>query len=69
MITYILFRGDKRRVDLTNICAVVDKFFSDALVELGCIEDDSVEYIVETINMFGGYVEGESYVEINVEAV
>jgi|SaaInlStandDraft_7_1057024.scaffolds.fasta_scaffold01102_8 hypothetical protein len=35
----------KRLSDLDNLQAVVTKFFQDALVECGCIEDDNFNYI------------------------
>lgn len=40
-ITYRLFPASKRLADVANICCIVDKFFSDTLVEVGCIKDDN----------------------------
>ncbi len=44
---FMLHRGDKRKVDRANILSIHEKFFCDALVELGCMVDDDdsrIEY-------------------------
>jgi CRISPR/Cas system endoribonuclease Cas6 (RAMP superfamily) len=46
---YRLFYPDKRRRDKMNVIAVIDKFFMDALVESGCIEDDNDKYVGEVL--------------------
>lgn len=48
-IQYDYYAPDKRKRDLMNVVSVVDKFFQDALVEGGCIEDDNVS-IVKQVN-------------------
>jgi hypothetical protein len=35
----------KKRVDIANIGTIVDKVFSDCLVEVGIIRDDSLEFV------------------------
>ena len=35
--------------DVTNWIAVVDKFFLDVLQKEGCIIDDNVKYVIETV--------------------
>lgn len=37
---YVLHRPTRRRADLMNVVSIADKFFSDALVKAGVIEDD-----------------------------
>ena len=68
-ITYVLFRGDKRKVDLTNVLSIHDKFFLDALVWLNCIPDDDVKHIDEIIFKYGGYDKGKGRVEITINEV
>lgn len=46
-IDYQLYYKDKRKRDKMNIVCVVSKFFLDALVEYGCIDDDNDEFIGE----------------------
>lgn len=52
-ITYTLFPGTKRLCDVSNICSVVDKFFSDALVEANCLNDDNYTKITNIEYKFG----------------
>jgi len=68
-LTYTLFRGTKRKGDKMNVLCIHDKFFCDALVELGCIEDDNDEYIVEHVFKLGGYDKNNGRVEIIIEEV
>lgn len=35
----------RKKIDLVNIGCVVDKVFSDCLVELGVIQDDSIQFL------------------------
>lgn len=54
MLIYTLFFGSKRRVDISNICSIVDKFFCDTLTERHIIPDDSYDVVQEVIYRFGG---------------
>ena len=44
-LTYTIYRKDNRGVDLMNIGSVLDKYVSDALIEVGLIPDDNIRYI------------------------
>lgn len=55
MVIYTLFVGTKRRVDISNICSIVDKFFCDTLTEKKVIPDDSYDVLQEVIYRFGGF--------------
>lgn len=48
-IQYDYYAPDKRTRDLMNVVAVIDKFFQDAMVEMGCIESDDLT-IVKQVN-------------------
>lgn len=63
-LTYILFFGSNRRVDTNNICSIVDKFFSDTLVDAGVIDDDHCGIVYETTNKFGGIDKDNPRVEV-----
>jgi len=41
-----------QRTDPHNVRSVIEKFFYDALVELGIIPDDNLKYITETRSFF-----------------
>lgn len=53
-LTYSLFFGSKRDVDTANVCCIVDKFFSDCLVNAGKLPDDNSGVISEVTYRFGG---------------
>lgn len=53
-LTYTLFMGTNREMDLSNVCVIVDKFFCDALVEAGKLEDDNFKYLASIDYRFGG---------------
>ncbi len=53
-LTYTLFFGSKRAVDTANICSIVDKFFSDTLVNNQIIPDDNNNIISDIDYRFGG---------------
>lgn len=52
-INYVLFPKSKRLCDVANICSIVDKFFCDALVETGHLEDDNYQFLDEITYSFG----------------
>lgn len=41
---YIVYKKDKRKFDVNNICTIADKFALDCLTEAGKIPDDNYEY-------------------------
>lgn len=47
-LTFILYKGDKRKVDRANVLSIHEKFFCDALVDLGYLPDDNDNYIQST---------------------
>ena len=66
-ITYTVFKGDRRRFDIANVCSVVDKFFCDAMVEAGKLPDDNAKVIDQVVYKYGGIDKGNPRVEIQVE--
>lgn len=68
-ITYTVFKGDKRNCDIGNICSVHQKFFEDALVELGKLPDDNHNMVKRTIYEWGGIDKLNPCVMIMIEEV
>lgn len=66
-ITYVLFIGSLVKVDISNVLSIVDKYFQDALVELGAIENDNWEFVKEVSFKFGGLDRSNPRVEAQVE--
>lgn len=52
-LEYILYPKTKHLVDISNVCSIVDKFFSDSLTENGIIEDDNYNFITKITYSFG----------------
>lgn len=65
-LEFILFIGSNRRSDLSNVCCIVDKFFSDVLVEANAIPDDDVKHIPEVTYKFGGIDKDNPRCEVNI---
>jgi len=61
-----MYRGDKKRVDRSNVLCLHEKFFCDAFVELGWIDDDNDKFIVETIYRTGQIDKENPRVDIEV---
>lgn len=66
-ITYTIFFGSLRKTDISNVCCVIDKYFCDALVELGKLPDDNYIYIKEVIYRYGGVDKDNPRVEITLK--
>ena len=63
---YTVYSKDKRSFDVGNVCCIHQKFFEDALVELGKLPDDNYNYIPTIIYQFGGIDANNPRVEIEV---
>lgn len=68
-LIYTLFTGTKQLVDVSNVCSIVDKFFSDVLVDCERIEDDNYNIVLSADYRYGGYVKGNSHVVVTIEPV
>jgi len=65
-LEYKLFTGTKRLCDVSNICSVIDKFFSDALVECGKLEDDNYLFLPKVSYEFGSIDKSNPRVEAHI---
>lgn len=66
-ITYTVFPKTKRLCDVSNVCTVHDKFFCDALVELGRLPDDNYTFIPGIKYLFGEVDKVNPRVEIMIK--
>lgn len=53
LIEYVQYPPTKRLSDNANICSIVDKFFSDAIVNAGIISDDNYTILKKVSYEFG----------------
>ena len=65
-VIYTAYNGTKRKFDLGNVCSVHEKFFEDALVELGKIPDDNISRIPLVLYIYGGIDKDKPRVDIEV---
>lgn len=63
---YTVYPPNKRLFDIGNVCCIHQKFFEDALVELGKLPDDNYNYIPTVIYQFGGIDTNNPRVEVEV---
>ena len=65
-IKYTLFAKHNNSPDLDNFIGTVKKFFQDALVDSGLIEDDNVNIIVANSEYYGGVDKNNPRVEAEI---
>jgi len=67
-VHYTVYFKNKRKRDIMNFVAVVDKFFLDHLASenVGALIDDTYEYVNEYSVKFGG-MRKENYIKIDIE--
>lgn len=67
-IHYKIFAPRNGRLDTMNVGTVIDKYFSDTLVEAGKIPDDDYTHIVLSTFSFGGVVplDGHAIATVNI---
>jgi len=66
-ITFHIWARDKRLFDIGNIRSVHEKFFLDALVELGKLEEDNYLFVPETHTYFKGIDKENPRVDIIIK--
>lgn len=66
-VHFTLFNKNKRRRDLSNFCAVVDKFLLDTMVKMKMIKDDDCDTVPKITYEFGGVLEDKIIATIKGE--
>ena len=65
-IIYTVYPKTLRDFDVANVCSIADKFFCDALVEMGRIPDDNVRFIPEVGYRFGAHDKANPRIEAKI---
>lgn len=68
-LTYIYYHGDRRKVDISNPCSVIDKFACDALVEYGILPDDNCDIVKRVMYVYGGVDKDNPRCELKITEV
>lgn len=66
LFVYTVHPGSKRSFDIGNICCIHEKFFEDAFVELGKMEDDNANFLPIVVYLYGGIDKENPRVDIDV---
>ena len=66
---FVLYPGSRRLCDVSNICSIVEKFFNDAFVEAGKIEDDNYLFIPVSRYNFGAVDVNNPRVDLTIEPI
>ncbi len=67
IIRYKLYAKTKRKTDVSNVLAIHDKFFCDALTEFKKIKDDNSMWIPNVLYQWGGVCKENPRVEIEIQ--
>ena len=65
-VRFTMFPGTRHKTDTPNVCSIHDKYFMDALVTAGKLEDDHSEFYVETSYKPGHVDKDNPRVEIEI---
>jgi hypothetical protein len=68
-LSYSLFFGSKRAIDVANICCIVDKFFCDTLVNQKKLSDDNMDSISNINYRWGGVDKLNPRVEVTLSNI
>jgi len=68
-ITYTVYKSTRRRYDVMNVVAVVDKFFQDALVEAKKIPDDNYTIVPDVRGIHGDIDKHKPRVDVMIEEI
>jgi len=60
------FKGSKRKCDRANVYSIQEKFLCDSMVHWGVIEDDSDEFIFQTVYLPVEYDKENPRVEVEI---
>ena len=67
-LIYTIYRKTNRRADIMNIGSVLDKFVSDALVEIGLLPDDNTDIIKKVTIIDGGVDKNNPHARLEIQS-
>ena len=53
-LVFIFYAKDRNKRDLSNMCAITDKFITDLMVKLNILKDDDVTKVTGVEYVYGG---------------
>ena len=69
-LTYLIYPHQNKKLDVSNVCSIADKFFSDLLTLHSKIPDDNFGHIQKVTYAYGGKSDrGYSYIEVFIDII
>jgi len=68
-LSFTLYKASRRRMDRANVLSIHEKYFCDAMVHSGCIEDDNDDFLEATHYYTGGVDKDNPRVEIKITEI
>lgn len=65
-IIYVIYPRTKAEMDVANVGSIVDKFFSDTIVQANKLTDDNFKFLPMVTYMYGGLSKDNPRVDIYV---
>ena len=59
---FVYYAPDRRKRDVSNMCAFTDKFLMDTLVKNNILDDDDCRTVFATHYVYGGVVKDSNYI-------
>lgn len=69
-LIYLIYPHQNKKLDVSNVCSIADKFFSDLLTLHNKIPDDNFGHIQKVTYAYGGKSDrGYSYIEVIIDII
>ncbi len=68
-VKFVVYPKTRIQLDIGNVCSVTEKFFLDALVDLGKIPDDNYKFVRPIIYDYGKVDKNNPRVEVLIEEI
>lgn len=68
-LIYTYYHPRKGRVDIANVCSIIDKFTSDVLSEKNIIKDDNSEHLKRVTYQWGGVDKNNPRCELIIKTI
>lgn len=65
-LEYVYYHGNKRAVDVSNPCSIIDKYACDAIVEKGLVKDDNCSFVSSVQYKWGGVDKNNPRCELTI---
>ena len=65
-LVYTYYHGSKRRVDISNPCSIIDKYFCDVATSVGLWKDDNSDVVQEVVYKWGGVDKDDPRCEVEI---